>query len=604
MLAMKPRILIGIILLLTGVMSNACTVADHKAHNARERIKILHINDVHSHLESGSIDLKIAGIDTACEVGGMGRVAAIIADLRANNDNTLVLHAGDAVQGTYYYTLFNGEADARVMNAIGFDAMTIGNHEFDDGDEWLAGFIERLDAPVISANIDVADGNILNGRFSPYVIKRVAGKDIGIVGITIAAKTKASSQPSDAVTFHDEAASLRAAVDALKALGIGRIVVLSHYGYRNAIALAGQVGDIDVIVDGDSHTLLGDFSMYGLRTDGAYPTMASNADGDAVCIVQAWEYSKVLGELDVTFAGDVVDHCSGTPHLILGDTFMRENTGGQADAVKGADLSALQAVIDQDRKLDGVADDTAVAEIIAGYAEKMGLLANTVIGKAGEDLLHGRVPGKIEDGVVLQRGSDIAPLVAQAFYVQDPNADISIQNAGGVRISLRAGDMTYDTAYTLLPFSNTLFEIRLYGTEIRQVLEDAIENIAQGGSTGSFPYCYGLKFDVDATQAYGSRVSNLEVRDRTTGTYSDLGDDTMYVVVTNDYTAAGRDGYDTFATVQERRGRGTDTYLDYAMSFVNHVRSLTAAGKPLVKLPAADHCIKSYIPTTATGDNL
>ncbi|BBO85014.1 hypothetical protein DSCO28_55800 [Desulfosarcina ovata subsp. sediminis] len=143
MLTMKPRILIGIILLLTGVMSNACTVVDHKVHNARERIKILHINDVHSHLESGSIDLKIAGIDTACEVGGMGRVAAMIADLRERNDNTLVLHAGDAVQGTYYYTLFNGEEDARVMNAIGFDAMTIGNHEFDNGDEWLAGFIEH-----------------------------------------------------------------------------------------------------------------------------------------------------------------------------------------------------------------------------------------------------------------------------------------------------------------------------------------------------------------------------------------------------------------------------------------------------------------------------
>lgn len=569
-------------------------------------VKILHVNDVHSHLDVDDIDLTFDGTKTEAEVGGMARVATLITELSAETENHLVLHAGDQVQGTLYYTLFKGDADAEVMNAIGFDAMAIGNHEFDDGDDWLAEFIGKLNTPVVSANIEVAEGNPLEGLFTPYVTTEVGGETIGIIGLTIAGKTQESSQPSDEVTFNDEVTSVQAAVDELTQAGVNKIILLSHYGYSNTKALAAEVTDIDVIVDGDSHTLLGDFSAYGLESSGDYPTMVQNADGDNVCLVQAWEYSKVLGELDVTFLGDVVESCSGTPHLILGDTFTREDSNGDDYTLEDDELAAVQAIIAADEKLDTVADDETLAAIIAQYSDEVEKLGETVIGTAGEDLLHNRVPGHAYNGVNLELGSDIAPLVAKSFYEQDPRADLCIQNAGGVRISVDAGDITYDTAYTLLPFANTLFEIEMYGSEIKQVMEDAIENIIQKNSTGSFPYCYALKYDVDATQAYGSRLSNLEFKNRETGDYQDLDleDNSMYVVVTNSYIAAGYDGYDTFATVQELRGEGTDTYLDYAMSFANYVKELEAAGEELVKLPTEDHPIKSYTPTTDEEDSL
>jgi 5'-nucleotidase len=231
-------------------------------------------------------------------------------------------------------------------------------------------------------------------------------------------------------------------------------------------------------------------------------------------------------------------------------------------------------------------------------------LGQTVIGRADEALPHSRVPGHDYSGGALPLGSHIAPVVAKAFYERDDNADICIQNAGGVRIGIVQGQITYDTSYTLLPFSNTLYEIKMYGSEIKAVLEDAMENIAQGGSTGSFPYSYPLKYDVDASRPFGSRVSNLEIKDRRTNVYSSLRDDTLYVVVTNNYTAKGRDGYTTFATVQAQRGEGTDTYLDYALSFVNYVKGLAANGEGLGPLPAEDHCIKSYIATVDDTDNL
>lgn len=572
--------------------------------NPRTRIKILHVNDVHSHLDSSAIDLTLAGEATACEIGGMARVAAIIPQLAADNANHLVLHAGDAVQGTLYYTLFKGQVDAEVMNTIGFDAMAIGNHEFDDGDEWLAGFSRALDIPLISSNIQVAAGNVLTDCFTAYVIAEVGGERIGIIGLTISGKTRVSSRPSKSITFNDEVASVQAAVDQLTAAGVYKIILLSHYGYENTQALVARVTEVDIVVDGDSHTLLGDFSAYGLDSSGDYPTVVQNAEGNNVCIVQAWEYGKAVGELDVTFLGNMVESCTGTTHLVLGEPFTRENSQGQKYTLEGPELAAVQAAIAADATLNLVSEEDTVAAIIEDYASAVDALGETVIGWAGEDLLHSRVPGHTYGGATLALGSDIAPLVARAFYEQDGNADLCIQNAGGARISIRAAEITYDTAYALLPFSNTLFEIEMSGSEIHQVLEDAIENIAQGGSSGSFPYCYALKYDVDATQTYGSRVSNLEFKNRETATYSPLQNTAMYIVLTNSYLATGKDGYETFATVQAQRGRGTDTYLDYAMSFVNYVENLSAAGEQLMRLPAIDHCIKSYMPTPDATDRL
>lgn len=561
-------------------------------------MKILHINDVHSNLDASDVDLSFDGVETACQVGGMAKIASKISELKGETDRCVVLHAGDAVQGTLFYTLFQGQADADVANAIGFDAMAIGNHEFDDGDAWLAGFIRSLDCPVLSANIEVPSDNALYNLYQPYTIKEVGGKQIGIIGLTIAGKTRNSSRPGDDVVFKDEVEATQNAVDELTARGVKKIILLSHYGYENVLALAGQVSDIDVIVDGDSHTLLGGFSAYSLDASGDYPTMTTNADGEKVAVVQVWEYSKVLGELDVTFKGDILESCTGTPYLMLGHRFTREDDDGEAYTLGGDELNAVLAVIDADAQLDVVSDHAAVAEMIAGYAEEVNILGETVIGTAGEDLLHNRVPGQAYNGVTLDLGSRIAPLVAKAFYEMDSNADLCIQNGGGVRISVYRGDITYNTAYTLLPFSNTLFEIRMYGSEIKSVLEDAVENIAQGGGGGSFPYCYALKYDVDATRAYGSRIIDLEFKDRHTGEWSDLDEARMYVVVTNNYIAGGKDGYTTFATVQEKRGQGTDTYLDYARSFVNYVKQLAGNGETLTALPHEDHCIKSYTAMT------
>lgn len=560
-------------------------------------LKIVHVNDTHSHLDSETMSLKFGGVATDTEIGGYPRVVSKIKAVQNGGGNVLTLNAGDTFQGTLYYSLFKGKADSAMLNMITWDAFELGNHEFDDGDDALAAFLKDFTtAPIVAANVVPAAGNVLDGMWKPYVVKKYEGEKVGIIGIDIAQKTQVSSNPSPQIAFLDEAITAQKYIDELKGDGINKIVLLTHVGYSNDQTLAAQLHGVDVIVGGDSHTLLGDFSAVGLSSNGNYPTVSQNADGETVCIAQAWQYAYVVGTMDVAFDDKgVVSTCNGTPTLLMGESFKQKDANGTKVEVSGATRDAIYATINAQANLEIVTKDADAEAALATFRTKVDEQKATVIGSASEFIGHNRVPGDSYDKVgALPLGSDIAPIVAKSFYDLSNRADACIQNAGGVRTPIQVGQITMSTAYTLLPFANTLFEIEMKGSEIKQVLEDALINTLDNKSTGSFPYAYGLRYDIDTTMGANNRILNLEIKNRTTGQWSAIGNDTMYVIVTNSFTAGGQDGYTTFKTVQEARGPGVDTYLDYALSFVRYVESLTAEGKTLTKLPASDHPIKSY----------
>lgn len=564
--------------------------------SAETKLKILHLNDVHSFLAPQTAELTFEGQSTTCEVGGMARVAGLVDSLAVNPAQTMLLHAGDAVQGTLYFTLFDGRADAEVMNAMPFDAMALGNHEFDNGDSWLAGFIRSLKVPVVSANIRVEPGHVLEHLFAPYVVKKIDGRPVGIIGMTISEVTRRSSRPGAGVLFGDEVRCVQAAVDALSAKGIGRIILLSHYGIENTLSLAGQVSGVDVIVDGHSHTLLGNLASYGVACNGPYPVITENKDGDPVCIVQAWSHGRVLGELDVTFKDDRLATWSGQPHLVLGDQFWRKGTTGERQRVTGAERKKILDRIRRDASLDVAPEKTSVAGVLDQFSRQVTEKGETIIGTARQDLAHVRLPGQVYGVQPMPLGSRLAPLVAQAFYEQVPDADMCIQNAGAVRTSIQKGAIRYSTAYGMLPFSNTLFEIEMPGLKIRQVLEQALEYVLKNDAKGAFPYAYGLRYDIDARQPFGRRFSGLEVRERASDRYVPLEDGRSYVVVANNFIASGKDGYKGFGEASQMLGKSVNTYLDDVRAFITHVRNLERSGQSLAELPHRDHCIKSFIP--------
>lgn len=267
-------------------------------------------------------------------------MVTLASDVKASEESAgrqvLKLHAGDAVTGTSYYSLFRGESDAKMMAHMCFDAFAVGNHEFDDGDASLSNFIAMLGnhtslcpaVPVLGANVVPRATSPLKGKISKTTTITKGGEKIGIVGINVKKKTEQSSFPSPGTTLTDEATAAQAAIDSLVAASVNKIVLLTHIGVAADLSKLAVLKHVDVIVGGDSLSLLGsetDVSGVG-NVGGAYPTEKTNGSGKKVCVVQAWEYGKVLGALQVDFdANGDVTGCTGKPHFVYDDSSFRTN---------------------------------------------------------------------------------------------------------------------------------------------------------------------------------------------------------------------------------------------------------------------------------------
>ncbi len=584
-------------------------------------LNIAHINDHHSQLEAfAATELTLDGVATQVELGGFARQTALFKSVEGTR-NLLKIHAGDANTGTLYYTFFKGKVDAQMMNTVCFDAFTPGNHEFDDGDATLRGFLDELatgtcKTPVISSNVVPAPGTALapiGGKpyLKPWVIKEVDGVKVGLIGITIAGKTVNSSRPLATTVFNGEVASAQKAIDELKAQGVRHIVAVTHQGYDADKAMAAQLTDVDVVIGGDSHSLLGDFKAVGITTSsGAYPTVVANKNGEPVCIGQAWEYSKAFGLMNVQFnEAGAVKSCGGQAMLVIGDTFKRKNAAGTWQPVPDTVRTALVAQLAAHQPaVKVVTPDAATAATLKTYGDQVAAEKAKPIGTATQSLCLVRTPGEstnrsagtagCEAANTLAQGSDVAQTVAEAFLYAAKRADFALQNAGGVRVPVAAGGLSMNTAFTLLPFTNVLVEMELSGAEVVAALEDAVANyldLAQ--SNGSHPYAAGLRWDLDMGKAKDQRFTRVQVRDKTTGAWSALDPAKTYVLVTNDFIASGKDGYTTLGTAYNA-GRSVNTYLLYTQSFVDHVLAKGRIGRPA----RADYAHQRVI--TATGTQL
>lgn len=558
-------------------------------------LTILHINDHHSHLQESLGQLQLGNQRVEVAMGGFPRVTALIKQLSAGKANLLKLHAGDATTGDLYYTLFRGEADAALMNTVCFDAMAAGNHEFDNHDAGLSRFIDFLHqgackTPVLAANVVPEPGvsplaSKSGSYLQPYTLRQFGPHQVGIIGLVTAAKTKNSSSPDASTRFLDEAQSAQRYIDELSSKGVDQIILLTHYGYQADQTLAARLNGVDVIVGGDSHSLLGSgFSQLGLNPEGEYPTQVKDAMGRRVCIVQAWQYADLLGELNVTFdAKGEVQQCAGQPHLLIGSDFRLL----QAPSNPAQASQAQQAVVAKAAAtslLAMVAPDPAAQHVLDSYAAEVESKTRSVVGKAKAPLCFARVPGDDYSTLCSRtatraHGSEIGNLVAQAFLAMSPRAELAIQNGSGVRGDVPAGDITIGSVYRLLPFANTLINLNMTGAEIRQTLNEAVDAaVSDTGKSGAYPYAAGLRFDVDLSRMSGSRVYQIETRVKGSAAWVPLDEQRNYIVVSNSFIAAGKDHYQILGKVSAS-GRAENTYLDYADAFVEFVKAHGELGK-------------------------
>ena len=595
---MKKRLLkLGIAgMMITSILSPTA------AHAAEPfELTIMHLNDHHSHLESQTFDLSLnyddkqEGEKVRLQLGGMSYISSLISEFK--NDHSLYLQSGE-VNGTLYFSLYKGETDMKVLNALKPDAYMIGNHEFDEGDQRLAELYDMATFPILAGNIKPNEKSPLYDKLvEQYFIKEIKGEKIAVIGVVKIEKTKESSLVSDDVDFIDEIEFVKSTVEEVKGQGINKIIVLSHLGYDFDQVLAAQTKDIDLIIGGDTHNLLdssGEMKALGLPVSGEYPTAVKNADGKETYIVQAWEYAKVLGKMDLKFdeQGEIIS-ITGNPIAPVGGPYQVTVDNKWVDADETV-LARIKEIIAESIVLTEGKTDPAVEEIINPYREAVEKEMRTVIGSVQETLTNERIPEPFSD-MKDANGSFAAQVVADSFLYSLPHADLAIQNGGGVRANFLQGDFTMADAYTMLPFSNTITTVKVTGEEISNVLDEAIrysQGITQ--STGAFPYASHLRYDVYLNADEGVKsVYNLEIKDRKTGVWSPLDMDKTYVVATNSFTALGKDGYVTFEkAIQRDPSVKEETHIQYAVPLVE-LFTKHLEGGALVRPNADSYSLKS-----------
>ncbi len=497
---------------------------------------VLHTNDVHARVLQFSSSGSACSEEDAAEgncFGGVARRATAINDVRDEGGNVILVDAGDQFQGTLFYNQYKGEEAQRFMNELGYDAMTIGNHEFDDGPGVLGSFVQGADFPVVSANVDVSNEPELADLVESYTVLDVGGEQIGVVGYTTE-DTAILSSPGSNVVFNNIEETLAAAVAELEGMGIDKIVALSHAGFGRDKEVAAAVDGVDVIVAGHTHTYL---SNTDEDAEGPYPVVVNSPGGDPVLIVSDSSWGKYLGRLDVTF-----------------------DENGVPVAWEGNPIT-LDA---------SVAEDPDVLAEAQSLNEPLEELRNQIVGSAAVDLNGERESCRFEE-------CNMGNLITDAILWKTAaeGTQIVLTNGGGIRASIQAGDVSLGDVLEVLPFGNSIATFELTGANVWAALENGVsraENPENEG-TGRFAQVAGLRYTWNPDQPAGARVVSVEV-ENPDGTYSPIDLAATYKLAANNFIRGGGDDYSMFAE------NAIDPY-DYGPILADVVAEYITANSPV-----------------------
>ena len=509
-----PGVLLSFFVTL-GFFSQSSIAASHKVLN----LTILHTNDFHARFRP------ISKYDNNCSAennaegkcfGGSARLITAIEDARSRHENTVLLDGGDQFQGTLFYNLYKGKVAAEMMNKLGYDGMTVGNHEFDDGPETLRAFMDAVNFPVLMANANVDMEPELKGKLQKSTVIERSGHKIGLIGLVTEDVVDISS-PGDNIIFTDAITAAQAEVDSLTAAGVGIIILMSHSSYEIDKEIAANTTGIDVIVGGHDNAYLSNISD---RAKGPYPTVVNGTQ-----IVQAYAYGKYLGELSVVFddEGEVI---SATGEPITIDGSVNEN-------------SQIVARLDELEK--PITD-----------------LKETLVGNVSSSLNGDRAVCRVQE-------CDMGNMITDAMRAagMEKGYSIALANSGGIRASLDAGQVTLGEIMTILPFQNTMSTFKVTGKQLLAAIENGVSQVEDG--SGRFPQVSGMRFSFDSSKPANERVTSIEIQE-SNGSFSALNLYGTYGMVSNNFIRAGGDGYKMFRSATDIYDFGpdlADVVVDY-----------------------------------------
>ncbi len=524
-----PRFLAAAAIL---VLTAACAkVQPEKAPlfpSADFSLTVLHTNDVHSAF-GGVTDKGLICYAAMCEGGrgGYVRLDQAVRAIRKDNPDALFLDAGDIFQGTLFWTQHKERMPMDLIDAMGYQAITAGNHEFDDGwATWLR-LAEKVKTPVVAANVSF-DSRSATGAgpatdaILPYVVLERNGRKIGIVGLVTESVPETSS-PGPGISFSDAHKAMEAAVEKLTAQNVNIIIALAHLGLENERILARTVNGVDIVVGAHSHSML---SNTHDTVEGPYPVVEKTPDGKPVLVVTASTACTYLGRLDAGFdRNGVLTHWRGDPVPLNQNTL--------------ASLGAPEP-------------DAGLAKHIEGFAAPVREMMTTTIASINA---LGKDGMPLEEPNVMQcrQGECLSGnIVADALrIVPFSEADIAVINGGALRTSLPGGAVTPGNVLGTLPFQNSPLIAKMPGAVLLQALEHGVAKYGEG--EGSFLQVSGLRYAFKPSNKPGRRITRADVRDKD-GSFRPLDKKALYRVVTVDFVARGGDGFAMFAPLQWEEG--------------------------------------------------
>jgi 5'-nucleotidase/UDP-sugar diphosphatase len=435
-------------LLIAGCVASDCYAVE------RTIVTVVHTNDIHSQLSSN--------MDGVEPVGGMARIAALVNHIRTAEPYVIVLDAGDAILGTPFFTFYDGRAEVECMNAIGYDAVAVGNHELDRGPRALLDLADEAKFSFLSANLVWRH----NGKplFDEYLLFETENDiNIAVLGLTpgdISGLVRPSAVSS--LTAKSPIATASELVPVLSEAA-NAVIVLSHLGLDEDKKLARQVPGINLIVGGHSHDLL----EKPIRV----PSKDTSGRPMYTYIVQAGSQATHLGRADLIF------------------------DDGKLTSID-AELIPVTSV---------VAEDPEVARIVGKYWKSMESTVTDVVAYAS---------GRFSRDSSLRTGeSPLGNMLTDAIRV-GTGADFALQNAGGIRSGFGPGPVTVWDVYCALPFDNKIVELELKGDQVKELVAD----IARRVGRGCFCQVSGISFEVVDKRPSAIKVGDDPLDDNKTYT--------------------------------------------------------------------------------------
>lgn len=469
-----------------------------------EHLVILAVNDTHSQVDPAA-DGK----------GGAARRRAIYDQTRRDNPNVMILHAGDAVQGTNYFSLYGGRVEYALMDSLGYDAVILGNHEFDNGTDSLAHFYNNVHATKLSANYDLSASSLTG--FQPWIIKAVGTKRVAFFGINLNPQGMIAEGNYRGVRYIDGLKVADATAQYLKqVLGVDYAVMVSHIGYSsmdpaepNDSLIVARSHYIDLVIGAHSHTNI---------VPGSAQSVVRNADGRPITIGQNGKSGKMVSRFDLDL------------------------DNGQVQFSK----------IDVDSRWDAAASQyTAMNAWLKPYRHGIDSLMNNPVALSARYMRNSS--NALQNWV-----SDATMDIIGTLYKGKPQPEFAIMNKGGIRVDMPKGTVTEGTITSMFPFNNRFVVLQIKGS-------DLLEGLAMMANRGGDAMSKQLRVTFNGK----GRITSAKLNGK------QVKPEKLYTFVTIDYLANGGDYMSAF----KRAKRLYVDDVRYGVHILGYVKQLKAQGR-------------------------